>query len=165
MEIPGLGRVTFDERCGWYVSEPLPIPVLGGAVCSVTVEGYDEDEAKEDFHAAVEAFLALDADGLRSASGPVFEYYEDVRDEVGDEPEFVSIGSPDEVWEHIQLGSSVAVGRRDGAVYVAVESECAWQPEDGVLIVLRGGREVTKVGPFDGQFTNERDGVVYERFG
>jgi hypothetical protein len=164
VEIPGLGNVTFDADCDGYVSAPLPVPVLGSALCPVAMVGYDDDEAQEDFHAAVAAFLALDADGLKSASVPVFEYYQDVRAMLGGDEDLVSIGGPDEVWDHVQLGTEVWV-QRDGAVYVAVESECAWQPEDGVLIVLRGGREVTKVGPFDGQFTNERDGVVYERFG
>ncbi len=52
MEVPGLGEVTKDERFGWYYSKPMPIPMFGGKECRIVLEGFDEDEHKEDFHVA-----------------------------------------------------------------------------------------------------------------
>ncbi|MFG2693443.1 DUF6985 domain-containing protein [Kitasatospora sp. NPDC048407] len=158
MDIPGLGHVTFDADYDGYLSAPLPVPALGGAACSVAVMGYDDDEAPEDFHAAIDAFLTLDASVLESAALPIFQYYQDVKDLVGDDQGLVPISGPDEIWQHIRPGTEVTVERNDRAgdrqVYVSIECECAWEPEHGLQIVLRGGRSVTKVGPFDGHLTN-----------
>jgi hypothetical protein len=51
-----------------------------------------------------------------------------------------------------------------------LECECDWEPEHGLQIVFRDGREVTKVGPYDGHLTNsaayandDLDGIVYYR--
>ena len=47
MEIPGLGNVTKDDRFGWHCSEPISVPVLGGKMCRIVVEDYEEDDAKQ----------------------------------------------------------------------------------------------------------------------
>jgi hypothetical protein len=93
-----------------------------------------------------------------------------VRSDVGDEEGFPSICDPADVWQHIVFGE-VTVGRDGAAVFVSVESECSWDPEHGLQIVFRAGRAVTKVGPFDGHYTNasaegrDLDGIVYHRWG
>lgn len=155
VEIPGLGPVTIGDDPGEYISEPLPVPVLGNVRCRLLVAGYDGDERPADFHEAIRAFLTLDEAVLRAAGGPIFEYYEDVRAQIGDEQNFPSIAGPDELWDHIQPGTE------------------AWIERDGHLqVVFRGGRSVTKVGQFDGHLTNEGAyaddtlaGVVYHRLG
>ncbi|MFG2563206.1 DUF6985 domain-containing protein [Streptomyces sp. NPDC048496] len=174
MEIPGLGPVTVDADFGGYRSLPLPVPVLGDAICQVMVIAYDDDEAKSDFHSAIGAFLALDESALKSASLPVFQYYQDVQNELGDE-DLVSIANPEDVWRHVRPGAEVTVERDahgDRLVYVSIECECAWEPEHGLQIVLRGGRSVSKVGPFDGHLTHasafdseDLADVIYHRFG
>jgi hypothetical protein len=167
MEIPGLGPMTVDADLGNYVSALLPVPALGGALCRFVVVGYDDDDAKGDFQEAIGAFLGLDESALKFASVPIFEYYLDVKTELGDD-DLVSIAGADDVWHHVWPGGEVTVEREDvhgdRQVYVSVECECAWEPEHGLQIVLRGGRSVTKVGPFDGQLTNA-SAVVYHRFG
>jgi hypothetical protein len=176
MEIPGLGLVTVDADFGDYVSPPLPVPVFGDALCRFVVAGYDDDDAKADFETAVSAFLGLDESALTSASEPVFQYYLDVKAEVGDDEDFVSIARPEDVWSHVRPGGEVSVQREDAhgdrQVYVSVECECAWEPEHGLQIVFRGGCSVSKVGPFDGHLTNvsafdraDLADVVYQRFG
>nr|WP_199551379.1 hypothetical protein [Streptomyces sp. N35] len=113
---------------------------------------------------------------MRAAGGPIFEYYQDIKHAVGDdEDDFVSIAGPDDLWQHIQPGGEVWVGRAgpgDEGVYVSVECECAWDPEHGLQIVFRGGRSVSKVGQCDGHLTNASAyddktlaGVVYHRLG
>ncbi|WP_143094796.1 hypothetical protein [Streptacidiphilus jiangxiensis] len=71
MRIPGLGPVSCDDAYDGYRRMPLPIPALGNAACSVVVLGYDDDDAKEDLHTAVSAFLALDVSVLKSGSLPI----------------------------------------------------------------------------------------------
>ncbi|SDT81690.1 hypothetical protein SAMN05216371_6772 [Streptomyces sp. TLI_053] len=126
MEIPGLGPVTLDADFGDYVSTPLPVPVFGDAQCRFVVSGYDDDDAKVDFESAISAFLGLDESALRSASEPVFQYYLDVKAEVGGDEDFVAIAGPDDVWSHVRLGGGeVSVQREDAhgdrQVYVSVE--------------------------------------------
>jgi hypothetical protein len=105
---------------------------------------------------------------LKASAPSVFDYYLDVQSDVGDEVRFPSISSPEDVWQHIEFGE-ITVGRDGGAVFVSVESECSWEPEHGLQVVFRAGRAVTKVGPFDGQYTNtspdgrDREDVVYRR--
>ena len=67
MELPGLGEVTKDERFGWYHSNLTPVPMFGGKQCRIVLEGYEEDEHKEDFHVAIANFLSGSPAVLRDA--------------------------------------------------------------------------------------------------
>jgi hypothetical protein len=173
MEIPGLGTVEVDDDS--YVSDPVTVRVLGDAECQFIVVGYDDDDAQDDFHTAIDTFLALDASALRAATPFVFAYYQDARArsaEVGAD-RVVAIDRPDDVWDHVEFGWEVTVERDwsgDRQVCLSSESSCAWEREHGLQIVFRGGRTVTKVGPFDGHLSNasayDRDDladVVYHR--
>ncbi|MEV4708130.1 DUF6985 domain-containing protein [Actinoplanes sp. NPDC049316] len=163
MHIPGLGPVTQDDDA--YVSEPIPVPVLGGRPCRITVEGYDDDEAQDDFHAAIRAFLAAGPETLRAAAPAIFAYYRDVMSALSPADDgYVEIAGPADVLDHVRPGDEPTVSRDrygDGQVYVSVECECAWEPEHGLQIVFRDGRTVSKVGPYDGHLTNAPAHVVY----
>lgn len=174
MQIPGLGEVVEDADLGWYRTEAIPVPVLGGAPCRFIIDGYDEDPAPQDFHAAISTFLSLEGSVLTAAAPSIFAYYRDIMDDLvaaGDDDWYVEIDSPDSIFDHIQLGNEPTVTRDpygDRRVYVSLECECDWEPEHGLQIVFRDGRTVTKVGPYDGHLTNSAayaddrlDGVVY----
>ncbi|MFF5263253.1 DUF6985 domain-containing protein [Actinomadura viridis] len=174
MQIPGLGQVTEDVDLGWYQSGPVPVPVLGGALCRIIIDGYDDDPAPEDFHAAIRTFLALDRSALAAATPSIFAYYRDVMNDIvaaGDHDWYVEIQSPDDVLDHILFGDAPIIRRDlcgDRHVYVSLECECDWEHEHGLQIVFRDGRTVTKVGPCDGHLTNSAayaddtlDAVVY----
>ena len=158
MDIPGLGAVEQDEGTGWWLSGERPIAMLGGARCCIVVEGYDEDDSKQDFHRAIANFLAADEAVLKAASSAVFAYYKDMLayTSPGDEA-YVPIASPDDVWSHVQFGYEPIVSRYhhgDKRVYISLECNCDWEPEHGLQIVFRDGNRVCKVGPYDGHLTN-----------
>ncbi|MFD4672821.1 DUF6985 domain-containing protein [Lentzea sp. NPDC058450] len=164
MEIPGLGVVTEDEH-GSLVSAPVEVPVLGGAF-RWHVDGYQDDPAPHEFHAAVKAFLALDGRALEAAAAGVFDYYRHMGEIFGDElDDFPRIAGPDQVWDHVTFGHEVTVTRGDEGdpVFVSVEAECEWEVEHGLQVVFREGARITKVGPYDGHLKNDED-VLYERF-
>ena len=94
MNIPPLGAVTKDSEFDWYVSEPMPVPVLGGQLCRMVVQGYDQDPKKEDFHVAIANFLSIDSSVLKAAETHIFDYYEETK-EACDE-ELVEIESPND---------------------------------------------------------------------
>lgn len=158
MQIPGIGPVTQENEFGWYYSEPIPIPVLGGKKCRIVVEEYDEDSKKDEFHAAIRNFLSIDESVLHECEPHVYQYYKDCNDhwEVGDE-EYISIESPRDVWDHVQLGGEPIITRRaygDKGIYVSLECNCDWEIEHGLQIVFKNGLKVNKVGPYDSHLTN-----------
>ncbi|USX55880.1 hypothetical protein [Lentzea sp. HUAS12] len=165
MEIPGLGTLTADEY-GSLVSAPVPVPVLGGITLPFHVDGYADDPAQQDFHAAVRAFLALDRTALEAAADGVFDYYRHMGEVFGDElDDFPRIAGPADVWDHVTFARHQVTVSRDGGgepVYVSVEAECGWEEEHGLQVVFRDGARITKVGPYDGHLTNDTD-VLYER--
>ncbi|MGW6444376.1 DUF6985 domain-containing protein [Lentzea sp. NPDC055074] len=164
MEIPGLGPVTEDDYEG-LASAPIPIPALGGIPLKFHVEGYPEDQAPQDFHAAIQTFLALDHRALEAAAPAVFDYYQHMYEVFGEGlDDFPRITSPAHVWNHVTFDRhDVLVQRDNGSVYISLEAECEWEVEHGLQVVFRDGARVTKVGPYDGHLTNTPPDVVYER--
>lgn len=158
MNIPVLGDVTKDDRFGWYYSEPVVVRALDGKACRIVVEGYDEDNEKEEYERAIQNFLALSPDALKAAEQHVFAYYKDCFSYwQPSDPEYVVIASPSDVWYHVQLGDAPMVTRRgygDKGIYVSLECNCDWEPEHGLQIVFKNGERVTKIGPYDGHLTN-----------
>jgi hypothetical protein len=126
----------------------------------MVVEGYDDDPAREDFHAAIRTFLALDPSVLVASVDEIYAYYRDVMDDVvaaGDDEWYVEIAGPQDVLDHVGFGGEPVVTRDkhgERRVYVSVECECDWEPEHGLQIVFRDGGTITKVGPCDGHLTN-----------
>jgi hypothetical protein len=156
MEIPGLGEVTKDEQFGWYYSKPMPVPMFGGKQCRIVLEGYDEDERKEDFHVAIANFLSGSPAVLREADEPLFRYYRDF-EEWWLEDDKRPIKSANELWQYVRLGSEPMVSRRpygDKGIYISVECGCDWEQEHGLQLVLKNGLKVNKLGGYDGHLTN-----------
>ncbi|GIE38527.1 hypothetical protein Alo02nite_14250 [Actinoplanes lobatus] len=158
MEIPGLGPVEHHEHLGSFRSAPVPVPVLGGALCRIAVEGYD---GGPDFHAAIGAFLALDRTVLTAAAPAIFEYYRDIIEEVlacGEEDElYADIPGPGQVLDYVTLGTEPLVVRDshdDRRVYVRVACDCDWEEEHGLDLVFRDGAAITLVGPSTGTLRN-----------
>jgi hypothetical protein len=175
MEIPHLGPVTIDAQLDGYRSQPMPVPVLGGKVCRIVVEEYDDDPRKDEFHVAIANFLRISPSVLKEAEPYIFRYYQNCNSnwEPEDE-EFVAIESPAEVWRHVQLGSEPIVTRRaygDKGIYVSLECNCDWEPEHGLEIVFKNGLRVNKLGPYDGHLTNsdayandDLEDIIYREF-
>lgn len=158
MEIPGAGPLTLDEGLGWYYSAPVTASAVGGALGQIVVtEAYLTDEDKPAVHRAIATFLS-NGNALPAASAHVLAYYRDtirIFQEQGEDLRLPEIEEPELIWDHVSLGREFHVDRDvDGNVCVSVECECAWEPEHGLQLVLRGGGTITKVGPFDGHLTN-----------
>lgn len=170
MNIPGLGTITKDDGFDWYQSEPIAVPVLGGAPSRIIVDNYDDDRCKEDFHAAIRNFLSIGPSVLKEAEPHLFRYYQRCCN-FCENDEIVPISSAEDVWKHIQFSDSPAVRRRaygDKGIYVSLSCDCDWEQEHGLQIVFRNGLKVNKVGPYNGHLTNsdayddeELEDVIY----
>lgn len=172
MKIPRLGEVTRDERFGCYYSKLIPVPMLGGKECRIILEGYDEDESKNEFHIAITNFLSGTSAVLRDADESLFRYYKD-HEQQWLEDGRAPILSPEELWQHVRLGNEPTVSRRhrgDWGIYISIECDCDWEAEHGLQFVLYNGLRVNKLGSYDGHLANsdafddERlENVIYKR--
>jgi hypothetical protein len=153
----GLGFVK-DPVLDRYVSKWVPVKMLNGQACRLIVEGYDGDDNQADFRIAIVNLLAADETVLREAEPYLYQYYQDCNAmwEPEDE-EYVAIDSPAGVWKHIKLGTDLVVARRpsgDRKIYISLECECDWEPEHGLQLVFKNGLCASKVGPYDGHYSN-----------
>jgi len=154
LEIPGLGTLTQDGD--WILTAPRPVPILGRA-CQFVIDGFEPPEESRGLVACIEAFCSLDPSYLKSASAHVFDYYRDVARDIGSTaPGFPDISQPDQVWNFVRLTQQPFVQReaQGGHWFVALENECDWELEHGLMLVFKAGRELTKVSQYDGHLTN-----------
>jgi hypothetical protein len=174
MEIPGLGPVVKDDEFGWYTSAPRPVAALDGATVRINLDGFDDDPDQAGYLAIVNEFLQLDQSVLRPATMAVFDYYQDTMASVVADQDwdyYLEIPGPEHLWQHVVIGSDLYVQRdyADGRIYLEIACACDWEREHGLHIVIREGRIVSKVGPYDGQLTNrpasgeDLPDVVYRR--
>lgn len=168
IEIPELGIVSPDSDIPeWLRSNPINVKVLNNKLCEFVIEGYEEDDSKEEYHHAIHNFLSLDFEELQKAQDHIFKYYKDSMSELapGDDW-YVEIHEPDKIWEHIDLCDTPVVTRRpygDKEVYISLENRCDWEEEYGLQIVFKNGLYVNKVGSFDGHMTNS-DAYANEKY-
>lgn len=137
-----------------------PIPFFNGQELSVgwdAKEGWTPDGAI----AALRNFLALGPADSAAAAPHLFAYWSDVAEAVGPEcalePGRTPPAGPEDIWRlveprHLQLDYD----RRDAAIYVVLEAECAWEPEHGLMMCWRDGAKLTKVSGYDGHVSNVR---------
>ena len=160
IEIPGLGTVAHNGF--WYASGPIPVRALGGQLCEIGVDGYEDDPNKEDFHTAIANFLSIGPEVLKDVEGHVFQYYQDIKEErededFDDEDSVMDIESASDVWRRVRLSRKPLVRRRrygNKEVYVSLDCGCDWEEEHGLQIVLKNGLKVNKLGAYNGHFTN-----------
>ena len=156
MNILSLGSLRPDAQFPeWLVSGPVSIPYFDGQKLEFTLEALtDADEAET--RDAVEAFLALDAAGRFAANPFVFQNYRKMVDAVGEEQMDCRVPTAEEVWAHVQP-TGVVVSRRhrrDRVIYVQITANCDWEPEHGLQIIYRRGRDLCRVSDYDGHLTH-----------
>lgn len=151
-----------DSRFGWYVSDPHSVRFLNGQHCQFVIEDYDNtDETRlAEIRGAVQNALHAGAEILNDAERYVVQYCGEILARFrGEQRPDVRIENDRDIWSYVQVGRKIHVTRRaDGdsedGVYLSLECNCAWEIEHGMQLVLRDGRAVTKVGPYDGHLTN-----------
>ena len=155
--IPILGLLEVDPYDGWLKSQPIEINALSGKF-EFILEEYETDPQVEDFHTAVQHFLALDHTALEQAQDAIYQYYQDCCAYITPaSEEHIHIPSPNQVWRHIEFGDELMVSRRlhgDNAVYISLTCHCDWEPEHSLQIVFKQGLTVNKIGAFDGHLSH-----------
>lgn len=174
---PVLGPLS-RYKFGGLVSEAKPVPFLGGQSCRFVLQDFEKDPQPDEFRTAVRSALDAKPAILRAAEPHVVQYCIDAlaRYDDDDRPAFV-LEKPGDVWSHVRFGDEFIVRRRtagdaEHGVYLSLTCNCDWEPEHGLQLVLRDGRAITKIGPYNGHLTNADASdnpaladVVYRRVG
>jgi hypothetical protein len=156
MSVLGIDDFERDPD-GVLVSRPLPVEAFNGRHCRFELEGYDGDLHQGDFLEAVGNLLGATPSLLHEATGYVQQYCMEMLALWGDDAPKIDIKRPENVWDHVDLGNHLIVSRDHGPgrdIYVSLECSCAWEVEHGLQLVFENGRQISKVGPFDGHVSN-----------
>ncbi len=150
------GIFAYDRDADEHRSGPLAVPMLECDDAEIVLVGYLDDSVKQEFHDVVRNLLSSTRDTLLAASPDLQRYCSDINQFLEPEDE-LHVDDPYELWNHVRLGRTIYVERRhygDRKLYATIECGCDWEPEHGLQIVFREGLRVTKLGPYDGHFTN-----------
>jgi len=157
---PVLGPLTHDEKFGGYTTAEKTVAFLHGRRCRFVLENYADDPRPDEIRRAVQNALDATPAVLGAAEPYVVRYCKEMLDRYEEsERPAVNLTMPSDVWSHVRFGSVFYASRRaegDGedGIYLSLECNCDWEVEHGLQLVLRDGRTVSKVGPFDGHLTN-----------
>ena len=98
-------------------------------------------------------FVSLTPADRIADSRHVYAYYQDFRDAVGggewlDE----EMGIPQTAADisHSVTPGPITISEHDGHWFVAMEAECGWEEEHGLMMVWRDGATLSKVGGYKG---------------
>ena len=167
LAIPGLGQLSrSDDGDDTLISQPVTLPVLRGARLPIEIEGYDRDPEPEGLTAAAAAFVAADESVLKAAGEPLYAYYRDCAAVWAGDPGVPKVDRREDVWRDVRFTGHPTVKRDRGgdrAVYVLVPAACDWAPRQGLQLVFKDGRRITRLGPYDGRLGTADDGVVYRK--
>ncbi len=161
MDIGGVGRWTTDPHTELLTSPSVAVDSLGGSSGRFVIDsGILSLENERQFADTVADFTHRDQGALHAASRFAYQYYLDtarLSSEQGRDVDIPEVDDEGAIWRHVTFGREfdLHLGRDgDASVYLSVECECEWETEHGLQIVFRSGREVCKLGPFDGHMTN-----------
>lgn len=166
MDIPGFGTFEYDDRDEWWASaEDAEITVPALDLTGRLIVQTDEltgDLAPDRIAATAQRFVALSPAQVEAITPYLWAYYTDTRTFAErDGYDVVAIASPQEVWQHVDLGDEFRIeADDDGTLYVSLESECEWAVEHGLHLAFRNGDEIATVGPYDGSLLHP-DREVY----
>jgi hypothetical protein len=103
--------------------------------------------------AALQRFLALPPERSTEIIPHLWRYYQDVLQAIGPE-DMPEIAEPSSIWAHVQPRWASLNRDDDGLVYVSIESECDWEIEHGLQLVLQNGDRWVRVSDYSGHLTD-----------
>jgi len=157
LTVPVLGNLSeHDIVPEWVVSEPIPVPLLGGdrQRFTLVMDAIGEERVSGEVAAAVDAFLSLGEADRELIGEKAFENYTEYVEEV--EFEGLPVENPSEIWPFIHP-EGIYVSRRhrrDRDIYVTVACQCDWEEEHGLQFVYRRGHQLVRVSDQDGHLTS-----------
>ncbi len=141
-----------------WESKPVKIPFFENQEFKIIYSDFVPEEDLEEADLAIEAFLKNEKPEREAISHLVYKNcmdflsmveYDDADKELWD------IKDKNEIWKFVDP-TQILVTRRpykDQDMYVQITCNCEWEEEHGLQIVLRQGKQVTRVSGIDGHLT------------
>ncbi|MEM6378368.1 MAG: hypothetical protein AAF705_09150 [Bacteroidota bacterium] len=157
-----LGQLTqYEEFEDWWESQAIEIPYFENEQIVITYSDFTPEEDPNflaEADAAVGEFLKKGISERTATSKLVYKNCMDFLHAIGFEEEdqaLWDIKDANEIWKFV-YPSEIYVSRRrykEQDIYVQICCECDWEQEHGLQIVLRQGKQVTRVSSQDGHLT------------
>lgn len=144
----------------WLISPMIPIPFFSGRSMSTVCDSYVKDDQNESaaFESVIGNFLGLDISIRDAASEKILENYQSVLESLKGTQYPVKelvLPTPSEIWNYVEP-NELEVRRNDPVddnIYILIECECEWEPEHGLQLVFKDGRDLSRVSQYNGHLT------------
>lgn len=157
-----IGPLTGDSQFTyWWKSQPVEVPFFDCERIPVTFMNYapDDDPAfMDEADAALHSFLSFGEAERETASAQVFancmDFLKGTATDEFDAP-MLQMEDAGEVWQFV-YPTDIFVSRHPDTqvLYLQVACECEWNPEHGLQLVFKQGKELTRVSAQDGELTH-----------
>lgn len=147
MKLEDLGELTRDPHIEeWMISPDIPIPYFNGMMLRFVLEDIEQDPFPEEFAAVIGNFLGMTAEHREQATPEVYENYLETREVC----RMYDWAIPDiesrDIWSYVYPEEIfLSRGYDDKKVHLRITAGCEWEPEHGLQIVYREGRELDEV--------------------
>ena len=140
-----VGQLKRDKDVeDWFNSKPVEIPYFGNVKLRITFTDAEEESYMEDADAALSSFLKLTAKNRISDTEMVHAYYTEVINETDADP--LELDAPEEIWDYV-TPIEITIDEDDqGDICVNVSCECEWDEDDGLQLVFKKGKALTRAG-------------------
>jgi len=157
-----IGKLKRSQRFrDWWESDLIKIPFLDNKQMKIIYADYVSEEDNfflEEADLAISRFLEKGNQERLSITDLVYKSYRDLVDEVEFSErsrQLWEIQGEDQIWNYV-YPTEIFVTRRpynEQDMYVQILCECEWEQEHGLQIVLRQGKQVTRISNQDGHLT------------
>ncbi|MDD5769834.1 MAG: hypothetical protein PHE25_02610 [Candidatus Gracilibacteria bacterium] len=134
----------------WWKSEEISVPYFENQKIQFVIEKkLDEDNAI--FDNVISNFLKLNEKDKLKISKYAYESYKDFVNIVGEDEFNFVLNKQEDIRKYIHpYKIYITKRRKDGLVYLSINTNCDWEEEHGLQIVYKNGNEIVRVGPIDG---------------
>ena len=158
-----IGILNQNERFGdWWESSEVEIPFFENQGMKITFMDFvpeNDTEFIKEADDALREFLNKTKSDRLKISDLVYKNCMDFLNVIGYDDYFKilwEITDPNEIWNHVQP-SEIFITRRaykDKGIYIDINCGCDWEQEHGLQLVLKKGKQITRVSQIDGHLTD-----------
>jgi hypothetical protein len=148
------------EMTNWWHCEPLQIPLLEIelGVSLIELDPTVDDQFIAETDTAFKNFLQLQSFDKLKMAPYIYNNFVEICSylDESDIPEKMRGAQPLSIWNFVHP-TAIFVSRRqknDKDIYIVLTCECDWEPEHGLQLVFRQGKQLTRVSDQDGHLTD-----------
>ena len=152
-ETSSIGLLKYDNEMQWHTTPLLDFPALNSSKAEVIIEDFTRQNENH-LADAIRNLQNLSPTMMNAQNAEIFRYYQDCKRAFDHGSR---IETQNDVWSHTRFSGEIVASfdrHNPETVYLSVTFECDWEPEHGLQVVFKNGRDICKIGSFDGHTTN-----------